>query len=62
MTKQLKLCYSCAELLKTVCVVKELPTKYSSMSGGRVACEHCGKRLMMLSTYEVTLKRRGQNA
>ena len=62
MPAHVKLCYSCAELMKEAYIVKELPTKYSSMSGGRVACEHCGKRVVMLSTYEVTLKRRGQNA
>lgn len=55
MPAHVKLCYYCAELMKEAYIVKELPSKYES---GRTSCENCGKRFVMLSTYEVTLKRR----
>jgi hypothetical protein len=41
--------------------VKEIPTKYDG-KGSRTSCENCGKRLVMLSTYELTLKRNKKNA
>lgn len=62
MPAHVKLCYSCAELFKEAYIVKELPAKYDGKSSARTSCEHCGKRLVYISTYEVTLKRRGQNA
>lgn len=56
MPAHVKLCYSCAELMKEAYIVKELPTKYES---GRKSCENCGKRVMILNEYELTLKGRG---
>lgn len=52
------LCPACAELFKVAYTVKELPTKHSSMSGGKVTCEYCGKRVVLLGEYELTLKGR----
>ena len=61
MPAHVKLCFACAELFKETYIVKEITTKYDG-KGSRTSCENCGKRRVMLSTYEVTLKRRGQNA
>ena len=61
MPAHVKLCFSCAELMKEAYIVKEIQTKYDG-KGSRTSCENCGKRLVMLNTYELTLKRREENA
>lgn len=61
MPAHVKLCLACADLYKETYIIKELPAKYDSKSP-RVTCENCGQRSVVLSTYEVTLKRRGQDA
>ena len=58
MPAHVKLCDACAKLFEDAYDVKRLPTKYSSMSGGKVSCEYCGKRVVLLDTYELTLKGR----
>lgn len=52
------LCPACAELFKEAYIVKQLPRMQGSMTGGKVACENCGKRVVLLGTYELTLKGR----
>lgn len=51
------LCPACAELFKVAYKVKELPRNQSG-TGGRATCENCGKRVVILNEYELTLKAR----
>lgn len=54
--KRIRLCDACANLFKVAYTVKKLPATYSK--GGAASCENCGKRVVLLDTYELTLKGR----
>lgn len=51
------LCPVCAKLFEVAYKVKELPRKPGG-TGSRATCENCGKRVVILTEYELTLKGR----
>lgn len=57
----LKLCPACEALFKEAYELRPIHEKYVPGKSSVASCENCGKRMVLLDTYEVTMKKRPGN-